>query len=92
MLQGGETIDLLFSDIVMPPGMNGAELAKQAQRMRPGISVLLTSGFAGHAVGGDEAAGRGYEMLPKPYSPPELKARVDRVRPHSARAAGTAGE
>nr|WP_247887361.1 PAS domain-containing hybrid sensor histidine kinase/response regulator [Azospirillum sp. SYSU D00513] len=90
ILQGGDPIDLLFSDIVMPPGMNGAELAQQAQRMRPGIAVLLTSGFAGHAVGGDEAAGRGYEMLPKPYTPPELKARVNRVRPGSA--AGAAGE
>jgi PAS domain S-box-containing protein len=83
VLQSGQPIDLLFSDIVMPPGMNGAELAKQAERMRPGIAVLLTSGFAGHAVGGDEVAGRGYEMLPKPYTPPELKARLDRVHARS---------
>ena len=75
-LRGDQRIDLLFSDIVMPPGMNGAELARLAQRLRPGLAILLTSGFAGHAVANEDGTDRGYAMIAKPYSGAELNRKI----------------
>jgi CheY-like chemotaxis protein len=43
-LDDGEPFDLLFSDVVLPGGMNGVEIAEAAQRRQPGIKVLLTTG------------------------------------------------
>ena len=76
ILRGKEPLDLLFSDIVMPPGMNGAELARLAQRLRPGLAILLTSGFAGHAVADEDGTNRGYAMIAKPYSGAELNRKI----------------
>ena len=46
MLQSDQPFELLFSDVVMPNGMNGIELAREAKRLRKDIKVLLTSGYA----------------------------------------------
>ncbi|MDB5405217.1 MAG: hypothetical protein JWL84_129, partial [Rhodospirillales bacterium] len=46
MLKSDEAFDLLFSDVVMPKGMNGVELAREAKRLRNDIKILLTSGYA----------------------------------------------
>ncbi|WP_434622641.1 response regulator [Azospirillum sp. B2RO_4] len=81
VLRGPEPLDLLFSDIVMPPGMNGAELAREARRLRPDLPVLLASGFAAHAVVADDVALGGYDLIAKPYDPAELRERLDRLRP-----------
>ncbi|PWC91386.1 histidine kinase [Azospirillum sp. TSH100] len=81
VLRGTEPLDLLFSDIVMPPGMNGAELAREARRLRPDLPVLLASGFATHAVVADDVAMGGYDLIAKPYDPAELRERLDRLRP-----------
>jgi DNA-binding LytR/AlgR family response regulator len=45
LLQSGEAVDLLFTDLVMPRGMSGIELARQACRIKPGLAVLLTTGY-----------------------------------------------
>src|SRR6202048_4951073 len=50
ILESGREIDLLFSDVVMPNGMNGVEIAREARRLNKGIKDLLTSGYAGHAL------------------------------------------
>lgn len=81
VLRGPEPLDLLFSDIVMPPGMNGAELAREARRLRPDLPVLLASGFAAHAVVADDVAMGGYDLIAKPYDAVELRERLDRLRP-----------
>jgi hypothetical protein len=44
ILKGDDPVDLLFSDVVMPGGMNGVQLAVEARRIRPELKVLLTSG------------------------------------------------
>jgi DNA-binding LytR/AlgR family response regulator len=44
-LSRSPAIDLLFSDIVMPGGMNGVQLAEEARRLRPDLKVLLTTGY-----------------------------------------------
>ena len=70
-LRGDRRIDLLFTDVVMPGGMNGAELASEAQRLRPGLKVLLTSGYVGEAGIGQEFGGA-LPLLTKPYRRDEL--------------------
>jgi signal transduction histidine kinase/CheY-like chemotaxis protein len=85
ILLSERSVDVLFSDLVMPPGMNGAELALQAERLRPGMRVLLTSGFGALAVMNEEAAARGHDLLPKPYSPIELQRRLATLCPAPAR-------
>ncbi|CAO3449869.1 hypothetical protein [Azospirillum largimobile] len=81
VLRGPEPLDLLFSDIVMPPGMNGAELAREARRLRPDLPVLLASGFAAHAVVADDVALGGYDLIAKPYDPLELRDRLNHLHP-----------
>jgi CheY-like chemotaxis protein len=46
MLKTDGKLDILFSDVAMSPGMNGVELAREAKRLRNGIKILLTSGYA----------------------------------------------
>ena len=71
-LTGVERIDILFSDVVMPGGMNGSQLAAEAQRLRPGIKVLLTSGYVADLDEG-QMIGRGeLPVLNKPYRRDEL--------------------
>jgi PAS domain S-box-containing protein len=61
-------VDLLFTDLVMPLGMSGIELAREALTFRPALKVLLTTGYAGpHALGTDE-----FPLLPKPFGPAQL--------------------
>jgi two-component system NtrC family sensor kinase len=70
--QAGE-IDLMFSDVVMPGGMNGVQLAAAAARLRPGLKVLLTSGYSGGAENGTMAE---TSFLSKPYDRDQLAARL----------------
>ncbi len=46
ILRGQEHVDLLFSDVIMPGGLTGFELAREARKLRPGLPILLASGFA----------------------------------------------
>jgi signal transduction histidine kinase/DNA-binding response OmpR family regulator len=75
-LKGRKAFDVLFSDVVMPGGVNGVELAHAALKLRPGLKVLLTSGYVG-----DEAASWANEfpMIDKPYLGPALAARIRAV-------------
>lgn len=66
VLRSRDRIDLLFSDIVMPGGMNGVELAAAARALRPGLPVLLTSGYA-EAVQRAAQTRFTEELLVKPY-------------------------
>ncbi|SRR5579884_3315382 len=74
LLKGDAQIDILFSDIVMPGQMNGAQLAVEAKRARPGIKVLLTSGYAPEVM---RAQGVAADMpiVAKPYRAEDLAAR-----------------
>jgi len=78
--------DLLFTDVVMPGTMTAIELAELVQKQRPGIAVLLTSGFARDLV--PDFSRMGYPLIPKPYSSEALAARVRAVlaarRPRAA--------
>jgi len=65
-------IDILFSDIVMPGGMNGRELAEMARTVRPGIKVLLTSGYAIETLAGRGKLPDDVMLLSKPYRKADL--------------------
>lgn len=60
-------VDLLFSDVVLKGSMNGVELARQALHKRPHLAVLLTSGYAPHALPLGDALAQGIELISKPY-------------------------
>ena len=70
------TIDLLFSDVVMPSGMNGYELAERASANHPALKVLLTSGYTEKAVIHNGQARFTANLLSKPYSRSELAHRI----------------
>jgi signal transduction histidine kinase/CheY-like chemotaxis protein len=74
-LADGRPIDLMFSDVMMPGGMNGLDLAREVRRRRPGLPILLTSGFADAAM--REAEMQGVPLLPKPYQLQTLATAVD---------------
>jgi signal transduction histidine kinase/DNA-binding response OmpR family regulator len=73
LLDSGAKVDLLFSDIVMPGGISGVSLARSAQERRPGLKVLLTSGFVGDHDALEEA---GYPVLDKPYQMQALATKL----------------
>ena len=76
ILRQDESIALLFTDIVMPGGMDGKELAAAARVLRPGLRVLFTSGFAPAAASAALADLSGAAVLTKPYRRDELAAAV----------------
>jgi CheY-like chemotaxis protein len=65
-------VDLLFTDIVMPGGINGWELAELARRARPELRVLLTSGYALETLTAHGHLRDGSAILAKPYRKAEL--------------------
>jgi signal transduction histidine kinase/DNA-binding response OmpR family regulator len=75
-LKGSTAFEMLFSDVVMPGGVSGLDLARRARVRNPGLKVLLTSGFIGEEAidWADE-----YPMLDKPYDSPSLAAKVRSV-------------
>jgi CheY-like chemotaxis protein len=71
LLRSPAQVDLLFTDIVMPEGMTGYELAGEARECRPGLRVLFTSGYT--AIGAAQEHERGdVPLLSKPYRKSEL--------------------
>ena len=66
ILEAESEIDLLFSDIVMPRGMTGDELAREAKRGRPGLQVLLTSGYPPAELRERRSLNE-FRVLQKPY-------------------------
>lgn len=79
IIRNDETIDLLFTDIVMPGGMTGIELAREARKIRPDIKVLLTSGFSEAMVQNGGQPGETINVLSKPYRSQELARKIQEV-------------
>jgi YVTN family beta-propeller protein len=73
LLREGGKVDLVFSDIMMPGGMDGLELAEVMKKEFPEVPILLTSGY-GNVTG--NAVARGFQVIPKPYRMEELRMRL----------------
>ncbi|MEP6590448.1 MAG: PAS domain S-box protein [Gemmatimonadota bacterium] len=71
-------IDLLFTDLVMPGGMTGSELAKALRSRKPGLPVVLTSGFSAETAGREMSLADREHFLEKPASPAAIVETVRR--------------
>ena len=71
-LQTGIELDAVFSDIVMPGGVSGIDLARWVSTNRPDVRVLLASGFAADAIAAQNDEMPDVDILRKPYSRTEL--------------------
>jgi CheY-like chemotaxis protein len=78
ILEGEAAIDIMFSDVMMP-GINGRELAHKARILRPGLKVLLTSGFAESSLVASGNLAADVQLLAKPYPLNELARKIREV-------------
>jgi CheY-like chemotaxis protein/two-component sensor histidine kinase len=76
LLRTETKIDLLFTDVVLPGGMSGAVLAREAADIRPGLKILFTTGYARNAIVHQGRLDPGVELLTKPFSYTDLATRI----------------
>jgi signal transduction histidine kinase/CheY-like chemotaxis protein len=74
VLLGGQKFDLLFSDIVMPGGINGLELARKVRQHFPSLPILLTTGYSSAAA---NVYSEGFPLIAKPYRRDTLAAAIE---------------
>jgi two-component system, NtrC family, sensor kinase len=84
IIEHEDRIDLVFSDILMPGGMNGLQLADAVRRRFPDVTVLLTTGYSSSA---QDAVRRGFEVLQKPYDLAGLERALRQARSAAGRSA-----
>ena len=70
-------IDLLLTDVGLPGGMNGRQLADAARERRPGLKVLFLTGYAESVVAGNSGMEQGMEIMSKPFALDKLVAKVE---------------
>jgi signal transduction histidine kinase len=76
LLERQTRVDLLFTDVVLPSGMTGAQVAEQARALRPGLKVLFTTGYARNAIIHQGRLDKGVKLITKPFASNELAAKV----------------
>jgi PAS domain S-box-containing protein len=76
MLERETRVDLLFTDVVLPGGMTGAQLAARACELHPALKVLFTTGYARNAIFHHGRLDKGVHLITKPFSFTDLAAKV----------------
>lgn len=76
LVDQGASFDLLFTDIIMPGGMNGRELAEAVRLRRPGVRVLYTSGYTDNTIVHEGHLDPGVALLRKPYRKADLSQKI----------------
>jgi len=85
MIQSGIKFDLLFTDVIMPGKVKSRDLANEAQKLRPGLPVLFTSGYTENAIVHHGRLDEGVQLLSKPYSRDDLARKIRGVLKDSRR-------
>ncbi|WP_426124172.1 PAS domain S-box protein [Pararhizobium sp. PWRC1-1] len=79
VIESGASIDLLFTDVVMPGTLKSPELARKARERLPHLSVLFTSGYTENSIVHSGRLDEGVELLSKPYTREALARRIRHV-------------
>ena len=79
LIEGGQAFDLLFTDVIMPGGMSGRDLADKVRARRPGTRVLYTSGYTDNAIVHQGRLDPGVLLLTKPYRKAQLADMIRRA-------------
>jgi signal transduction histidine kinase len=77
----GQEIDLLLTDVVMPGGMSGRDLARQIEQLRPGVPVLFMSGYNADAIATRGVLEAGISVVEKPFTSSDLLTKVRELLP-----------
>lgn len=78
-LESSRTIDLLFTDVVLPDGLHGRNIADRARRLHPMIKVLFTTGYTRNAIVHNGRLDAGVNLLSKPFTFRGLAEKVRRI-------------
>jgi PAS domain S-box-containing protein len=76
LLEANPEIRVLFTDIGLPGGMNGRQLAEEAKRRKPELKILFTTGYARNAIVHDGRLDPGVELITKPFTQAALSTRL----------------
>ena len=79
IVNNGAHIDLLFTDIVLPGGMNGRQLSQEVLKARPGLAVLYTTGYTPNAIIHHGRLDPDVQLLSKPYTQDDLSRKICQV-------------
>jgi signal transduction histidine kinase len=76
LLEKGVRIDLLFTDVVLPGGMTGAQVAVKARELYPDLKILFTTGYARNAIVHQGRLDKGVQLITKPFSFEDLSTKI----------------
>lgn len=76
LIESNLPIDLLFTDLIMPGGINGVVLARRAREARPNLRILLTTGYAELSVDSQTVATGEFDIISKPYRRSDLARKI----------------
>lgn len=79
MLDQDPSIQLMFSDVVMPKAMSGIELAEEARRRHPGLKILLTTGYSAADINRSSIVESGIRVIAKPYGNNDLDRTLQEI-------------
>jgi CheY-like chemotaxis protein len=79
ILRSGRKVDLLFTDVVLPNGMNGRELADEVRGIRPELKTLFTTGYTRNAIVHNGRLDPGVDLIGKPFTFDQLATKVRKI-------------